>query len=566
MTGTLAAFPPDQDSAAPIRHKGSDMFVRALENEGVQYIFGVPGEENLDLLESLRTSTIRLVVVRHEQSAGFMAATYGRLTGKPGVCLSTLGPGATNLVTAAAYASLGGMPLLMITGQKPIRHSRQARFQIIDTVAMMRPLTKCARQVLDARNIPTLVRDAFRVASAERPGPVHLELPEDIAAQYTECAESIPVTYAFLPRASEKSIQQAAARIAAAVCPLIVLGGGANRPGLAPALSAAMQHMRIPFFNTQMGKGAVNGNSDLYLGTAALSSGDYVHLASEHADLIIAVGHDTVEKPPFLMHASTPEVIHVDINPAEIDQIYFPHVEVLGDIGDSMTRIAAALNGTAFDFSYYDKVRALVRERVTDRTDDARYPPIPQRIVADVRTVMPEEGILCLDNGMYKIWFARNYRTHVSNTILLDNALATMGAGLPSAMMAAMLYPSKRVMAVCGDGGFMMNSQELETAIRLRLNLVVLILEDGAYGMIRWKQQAEGFSDFGLQFRNPDFVQYAKAYGAHGRRVRATEDLAPILEAAFRKGGVHLIVVPVDYSENQRVLIDELTIRPARLD
>ena len=566
MSGTLATLESALIPASPTQIKGSDVFVRALENEGVEYVFGVPGEENLDLLESLRTSSIRLVVTRHEQVAGFMAATYGRLTGKPGVCLSTLGPGAANLVTAAAYSSLGGMPMLMITGQKPIRHSRQARFQIIDTVAMMRPITKSARQVLDARSIPTLVREAFRVAQSERPGPVHLELPEDMASQLTTFTGTIPVSASFRPLAAEQAIQQAAQKIATAGHPLIVLGAGANRPGLAPALSAAMHRMGIPFFNTQMGKGAVNGNSDLYLGTAALSSDDYVHLASGYADLIIAVGHDTVEKPPFIMGPAGPEVIHVDFNPADIDQIYFPHIEVIGDIADSMTRIAAAVDGSNYDFAYYTRVQALVRERVADGANDPRYPLTPQRIVADVRTVLPEDGILCLDNGMYKIWFARNYRTHVSNTILLDNALATMGAGLPSGMMAAMLHRDKRVMVVCGDGGFMMNSQDLETAIRLNLNLVVLILEDHGYGMIRWKQQAEGFADFGLAFKNPDFVQYARAYGANGRRIRATEDLVPILEAAFRRGGVHLVVVPIDYSENQRVLIDELKSRPAVLD
>ena len=559
LSTTLAPLHPD-----PV--KGSDIFVRALENEGVEYIFGVPGEENLDLLESLHGSSIQLIVTRHEQAAGFMAATYGRLTGKPGVCLSTLGPGATNFVTAAAYASLGGMPMLMITGQKPIRHSRQARFQIIDTVAMMRPLTKSARQVIDARNIATLVRDAFRVAQAERPGPVHLELPEDIAAQLMGPASVVPVSPAFRPVAADVAIHQAANMIAAAKCPLIVLGGGANRPGLAPALSEAMHRMGIPFFNTQMGKGAVNGNSDLYLGTAALSSGDYVHLASDHADLIIAVGHDTVEKPPFLMQAAGPQVVHVDFNPADIDQIYFPHIEVIGDIADSMTRIAALLEHSTHDFSYYRKVQSLVLQRISEGNDDPRFPLAPQRIVADVRAVMPQDGILCLDNGMYKIWFARNYRTHTSNTILLDNALATMGAGLPSAMMAAMLYPTRRVMAVCGDGGFMMNSQDLETAIRLRLNLVVLIIEDHGYGMIRWKQEAEGFADFGLTFDNPDFVLYAQAYGAKGTRVSATEELKPILESAFQSGGVHLVIVPIDYSENRRVLNEELQSRPARLD
>ncbi|WP_183812317.1 acetolactate synthase large subunit [Tunturibacter empetritectus] len=565
MSTTL---PTPQTTLSPILPElnGSDIFVRALENEGVEYIFGVPGEENLDLLESLHHSSIQLVVTRHEQVAGFMAATYGRLTGKPGVCLSTLGPGATNFVTAAAYASLGGMPMLMITGQKPIRHSRQARFQIIDTVAMMRPLTKSARQVIDARNIATLVRDGFRVAQFERPGPVHLELPEDIAAQIVASDTLVPVSPSFRPVAAQNAIHEAACRITEATCPLIVLGGGANRPGLAPALSAAMHRMGIPFFNTQMGKGAVNGNSDLYLGTAALSSGDYVHLASGHADLIIAVGHDTVEKPPFLMQSTGPQVVHIDFNPADIDQIYFPHVEVIGDVGDSMTRLADALEGTKHEFSYYRKVQSLVLKRVAEGADDPRFPLAPQRIVADVRAVMPENGILCLDNGMYKIWFARNYRTHISNTILLDNALAAMGAGLPSAMMAAMLYPERRVMAVCGDGGFMMNSQDLETAIRLGLNLVVLLIEDHGYGMIRWKQEAEGFADFGLTFNNPDFVRYAAAYGATGTRIDTADDLVPALEAAFQQGGVHLVIVPIDYTENRRVLIDELSARPSRID
>jgi acetolactate synthase I/II/III large subunit len=546
--------------------KGSDIFVHALENEGVQYVFGVPGEENLDLLESLRTSSIKVIVTRHEQTAGFMAATYGRLTGKPGVCLSTLGPGATNLVTAAAYAYLGGMPMLMITGQKPILQSRQARFQIIDTVAMMRPLTKSARQVVDAGQIPTLVRDAFRTAQEERPGPVHLELPEDVAGQTTGRSTPIPVTTLYRPVATNEAILRAVATIRAAKHPLLLIGGGANRPGLAPALSAAVRRLGIPFFNTQMGKGAVDGNSDLFLGTAALSTGDYVHLAAQRADVIITVGHDTVEKPPFLGHDLSPLIIHIDFTPAAIDQIYFPQVEVVGDISDSMTRLANALCAdNTGDKNYFEPVRSTVLRHVAEGTDDPRFPLAPQRIVADVRSVMPHDGIICLDNGMYKIWFARNYRTHIANTILLDNALATMGAGLPSAMMAAMLYPDRRVMAVCGDGGFMMNSQDLETAIRLKLNLVVLILEDHGYGMIKWKQAAEGFEDFGLSFENPDFVKYAEAYGARGARVAATADLTTALENAFLAGGVHLVVVPIDYSENKRVLIDELASGVAEL-
>ena len=560
-------YPKSDGSLKHSAMKGSDVFVCALENEGVEYIFGVPGEENLDFLESLRSSSIQLVVTRHEQVAGFMAATYGRLTGKPGVCISTLGPGATNFVTAAAYASLGGMPMLMITGQKPILQSRQARFQVINTVAMMRPLTKMARQIIDAGNIPTFVREAFRVAQLERPGPVHLELPEDIAAQWTERSAVIPATPTRRPVAPAAAIEQAAEMIAAARHPLLVIGGGANRPGLAHELSNAVSRLGIPFFNTQMGKGAVSGNSDLFIGTAALSDGDYVHLALNRADLIVTVGHDTVEKPPFIMREGGPPVIHVDFNAASIDQIYFPNVEVLGDIADSMSRLADLLIGRMTqDSSYFCQVQQIVLAHVAERADDSRYPLVPQRLTADVRKVMPDDGILCLDNGMYKIWFARNYRTHISNTILLDNALATMGAGLPSAMMAALLYPSRRVMAICGDGGFMMNSQDLETAIRLGLNLVVLIVEDHGYGMIRWKQEAEGFADYGLSFGNPDFVKYAEAYGARGVRVHATDELCPALEAAFQAGGVHLIVVPIDYSENKRVLVDELQSKVAELD
>jgi acetolactate synthase I/II/III large subunit len=538
--------------------KGAEILVKALENEGVDIVFGVPGEENLDFLEALRTSKIRLVVTRHEQAAAFMAATYGRLTGRPGVCFSTLGPGATNLVTGAAFALLGAMPMVMITGQKPILQSRQGRFQIIDIVAAMKPITKSAKQIIDARNIPAQIRDAFRVALKERPGPVHLELPEDIAAQTAGDCRLEPVTPDFHPVAPDAAVRAAADLLAKSKRPLVMIGGGANRPGLAPVLSAAVRALGIPFFNTQMGKGAVDGNAALFLGTAALSEEDYLHALIAEADLILAIGHDTVEKPPFIMHNGRPQVIHVDFNAADIDRIYSPSLEVVGEIGDSASRLARALHGHQFDAGFFLGKRAGLMAHIAERADDARFPVLPQRLVADVRKVMPDDGILCLDNGMYKIWFARNYRTHIANTILLDNALASMGAGLPSAIAAALLHPKRRVMAVCGDGGFLMNSQDLETAIRLALNLVVLIVEDHGYGMIKWKQEAYGFADFGLSFNNPDFAAYAAAYGAKGRRISSADSLAPALEAAFEDGGVHLIAVPVDYSENKRVFIDEL--------
>jgi acetolactate synthase I/II/III large subunit len=541
-----------------MRTRGSDLFVAALENEGVQRIFGLPGEENLAVVESLRVSRIELVLTRHEQAASFMAATQGRLTGSPGVCLSTLGPGALNFTTGAAYAYLGAMPMVMITGQKAIKSARQARFQLVDIVGSMRPITKMTRQIVSADAIPSMVRDAFRVATEERPGPVHLELPEDIAAE--DCSASLIAPHPILrPIASPAAVKSAADMILAAKRPLIMIGAAGNRPRLVEALSDFVRRTRIPFFNTQMGKGAVTGNSDLYLGTAALSERDYIHDAIEQADLIIAIGHDTVEKPPFLMgEGRGPKVVYVGYVSATVEQVFHPDAEVIGDIGTTVTALADALHQRVKAAAEFTKLRDEIRAHLNERAEDERFPVIPQRLVHDIRKVMPEDGIVCLDNGMYKIWFARNYRTSVANTLLLDNALATMGAGLPSAIAAKCLNPGKRVLAVCGDGGFMMNSQELETAVRLKLDLVVLVIEDSAYGMIRWKQAVDHFADFGMTFGNPDFVRYAQSYGAHGHRIAATSELIPTLEKAFQQGGVHLVAVPIDYSENTRVLVDEL--------
>lgn len=539
--------------------KGSDLLVAALENEGVDRIFGVPGEENLDFLESLRNSRIELVLTRHEQAAAFMAATHGRLTGRPGVCLATLGPGALNFSTGAAYAHLGAWPLILITGQKAVMSAKQARFQIVDIVASMKPLTKMTRQIVNAAAIPATVRDAFRVAMEERPGPVHLELPEDIAGEEVEAVPVVPVHPLERPVAPGAALDRAAAAILAAKRPLVMIGAAGSRPWLADDLSAFVTRTRLPFFNTQMGKGAVTGGSNLYMGTAALSEGDYVHEAVARADLIIAIGHDTVEKPPFLMKSGGgPKVIHVGFQSATVEQVYQPDIEVIGDIGSTVGALADRLEGRLTEDTGMMELRQKILARLNDRAEEDRFPVTPQRLVHDVREAMPEDGIVCLDNGMYKIWFARNYRTHVANTLLLDNALASMGAGLPSAMMASMLYPQRRVLAVCGDGGFMMNSQEMETAVRLGLNLVVLILNDSAYGMIRWKQAVDGFEDFGMRFGNPDFVRYAEAYGAKGTRVTAVQDLVPSIEAAFAGGGVHLLDVPIDYSENTRVLVNEL--------
>ena len=537
--------------------KGSALLVAALENEGVDRIFGIPGEENLDVVEAIRSSSIELVLTRHEQAAAFMAATYGgRLTGKPGVCISTLGPGALNLTTGAAFALLGSMTIIMITGQKGILSSRQARFQVVDVVATMKPLTKLSRQIVSASMIPTLVREAFRVAEEERPGPVHLELPEDIAAESCEEVALVAPHPVELPVAGPQALDRAAQLISQAKRPLAMLGAAASRPRSTSGIAQFVLRTRIPYFTTQMGKGTVPGGTELYMGTAALSERDYVHEAIDRADLIITIGHDTVEKPPFIMGPGGPQVVHVGYQPASVEQVYFPQTEVVGDIGPSLGLLADRIEGKIPNAGALLSLREGILARIADRATEERF--TPQRLVHDIRQVMPPDGIVALDNGMYKIWFARNYRTRVANTLLLDNALATMGAGLPSAMTAAMLYPERRVMAVCGDGGFMMNSQEMETAVRLKLNLVVLVIEDGAYGMIRWKQAVDHFADFGMTFGNPDFAKYAEAYGAGGTRVGAIRDFLPAMEKAFSEGGVQLIAVPIDYSENQRVLVEEL--------
>jgi acetolactate synthase I/II/III large subunit len=537
--------------------KAAQLFIRCLENEGVEYVFAVPGEENLEMLEALRESSIRLIVTRHEQGAGFMAACYGRLTGKPGVCLSTLGPGATNLVTPAAYAELGAMPLVMITGQKPIKTSKQGHFQIIDVVDLMRPVTRYTRQIVSAATIPSRVREAFRLAEEERPGATHLELPEDIAEEDTDEAP-ITASYHRRPVAEEKAIDAAVEAIEKARHPLLLIGAGANRKLTARMLRRFIDHTGIPFVSTQMGKGVV-GETNCWMGTAALSEGDYAHRVIDKADCIINIGHDVVEKPPFFMREGRRTVIHVNFFSAEVDPVYFPQLEVTGDIANAIWQIDERIEAQEhWDFAFAHRVRAAMLEDLDRGRDLDNFPLHPRRIVHAVRDAMPEDGIVSLDNGLYKVWFARNYRTTRSNTLLLDNALATMGAGLPVAMAARLVHPDRKVLAVCGDGGFMMNSQELETAVRLGLDLVVLLLRDDAYGMIKWKQEDMGLADFGLDFGNPDFVRYAESYGARGHRVESTDHLPRLLEECLASPGVHLIDCPIDYTDSQHELFEAI--------
>jgi len=534
--------------------KSSDLMVKALENEGVEYIFGIPGEENLDFLNSLKDSKIQLVLTRHEQAAGFMAATFGRLTGQPGVCLSTLGPGATNFVTAAAYGQLGAMPMVMLAGQKPIKKSKQGRFQIVDVVDLMRPITKYSQQVVDGANIPSIVRDAFRIAVEERPGAVYIELPEDIADEQTN-ATLFDVVGSRRPDADKQAIDAAVNMIEAADMPLLLIGAGANRKVTGRALKNFIDKTEIYFFNTQLGKGVVDERHERFLGTAALSENDFLHCAIDRADLIINVGHDVIEKPPFFMEKGGKKVIHINFFAAHVDDVYFPQLNVVGDISSSVQSLADKISINADkDFSFFERVKNEVDSRLTKYFSDDRFPMLPQRLVSILREQLGEQDIVTLDNGVYKIWFARNYKCYQPNTLLLDNALATMGAGLPSAMAARLLHPDRKVVSVNGDGGFMMNSQELETAVRLKLDLVVIILNDNAFGMIKWKQEAMGFENFGLDYDNPDFVKYAESFGASGHRPANVAEFKTVLSESLNSKGVHVIDLPVDYSLNHSIL------------
>ena len=535
--------------------KASDLFIECLEEEGCEYIFGVPGEENLDFLDSLSRSTkIKLILTRHEQGAGFMAATYGRHTGKTGVCIATLGPGATNFVTAAAYATLGGMPMLMITGQKPIKKSKQGRFQILDVVSMMGPITKFTHQMASSDNIPSRVREAYRLAEEEKPGATHIELPEDIADEHTD-SRPLKRSSVRRPSADPKSVRQAVNALENAKAPVLVIGAGANRTMTGRMLLQFIEKTGIPFLTTQLGKGVIDERHPKFLGCAALSAGDFVHRAIEDSDCIVNIGHDVIEKPPFFMREGGPTVIHVSSKTAEVDPVYFPHIEVIGDIANAIWQMKEDIVPSgSWTCGKMLEYRAAEVAHTAPLAADARFPIFPPYLVSEIRAAMPDDGIICLDNGVYKIWFARGYTAYRPNTVLLDNALATMGAGLPSAMMSAMIYPERKVMAICGDGGFMMNSQEMETAVRLGLNLTVLILNDSSYGMIRWKQANMGFKDWGLTYDNPDFVKYAESYGALGHRVTSAEMFPGLLQHCLSTPGVHLIDCPVDYSDNDRIL------------
>jgi acetolactate synthase-1/2/3 large subunit len=536
--------------------KASELFVAQLEEEGVRYVFGLPGEENLYLLDALRKSSIKVVITRHEQAAAFMAATYGRLTGKAGVCFSTLGPGATNLVTGVAHAQLIGAPLVSISAQKPRKENWQAKFQLVDVISMMKPLTKKAASIFDPNTIPTVLRNAFKTAEAERPGAVHLELPEDVAEE--EASAGVQKRGEVRrPGPDHRAIDRAVELIERAKNPLLVVSSGANRKRVSQNLMDLVNRTGLYVVHTQMGKGVLPDDCEYSLFSTGIHKPDYVNCGIDQADLIIPVGYNTVEYPPSIWNRNLDKtILNIDFVESEPDLYFNPAVEVVGDISHSLRRIAEKIKGRR-SFPVFAKTRALI-ERKMDGFVESRYPFLPQEIVKSVREVMSREDIVALDNGIYKLWFSRLYRTFKPNTFLLDNALATMGAGLPAGIAAKMLHPDRKVLAVCGDGGFMMNSQELETALRYQAPIVVLLLNDNAYGFVKWKQRNLNFENFGMDVANPDFVKYAESFGARGMRVEKGQSLTQTLVRAFALNQVVLVECPINYSVNYEVFSVEL--------
>lgn len=536
--------------------KASDLFVAQLEEEGVEYIFGLPGEENLDFLESLRTSKIKLIVTRHEQAAAFMAATYGRLTGKTGVCFSTLGPGATNLVTGVAQAQLIGAPLISISGQKALTDNWQGRFQLVDIVRMMEPLCKKAVSINDPGMIPTVIRNAFKHAEAERPGAVHIELPEDVAEQETDAVVQ-KRSEIKIPSPDPEAVKEAATMIRGAKNPLIIVSSGANQKEITEELEDFTGKTGIYLVHTQMGKGVVPDDCIYSLFATGIHARDYINCGIDGADLIITVGYNIVEYPPYLWNGKLDKkIINIDFVESVPDRYFNPTVEVIGDVASSIRELASSIP-VKREFPFFERIRRFIEDKI-NATPREKYPPLPQSVVQSVRKALGREDIITLDNGIYKLWFSRLYKTYAPNTILLDNALATMGGGLPAGIAVKLLYPERRVLAICGDGGFMMNCQELETAIRYGIPVVVLILNDNAFGFIKWEQKKMHFKDFGLDFGNPDFSLFAESFGAAGFKVKEGDDLTEILERAFSLNTVAVIECPIDYSVNYETFSIEL--------
>lgn len=533
--------------------RASDLLVSCLEAEGVECVFGVPGEETLDLNESLSRSSIRFVPVRHEQAAAYMADAYGRLTGRAGVCLATLGPGATNLVTGVADAFLDRAPIVVLTGQGDLERMHKESHQYIDILALMRPITKWNARVGDPGIIPEVVRKAFKVAEMEKPGSTHIELPEDVMAAEAE-GEPLPRTAQVHPEASSADIGRAAELTRRAANPIALAGYGAVRGRAVSAVRQFSRRTGIPVATTFMGKGLLDPDDPHALGAVGLQAGDYKMAGFDDADLVVAIGYDLVEHAPRHWNPNRDKrIVCIDSLPAEIDGHFIPEVELVGDISRNLERLARKCE-RAPRAGGSVRLREVVRERFLRAKDDPESPLQPPRVLYELRRALGREDILVSDVGLHKLWIGRMFPAYEPNTVLISNGLAGMGFALPAAIAAKLVHPDRKVVAVSGDGGFMMNAQELETAVRLGTAVVNVIWEDGRFGSIAWKQERRFGRRFGTDFGNPDFVRFAESFGIPAWRCDTASDFAKRLEEALLTDVPSLIALPIDYSPDVAIV------------
>jgi acetolactate synthase-1/2/3 large subunit len=542
--------------------KASDLMVQCLETEGIEYIFGVPGEENADFMMSLEQSdSIRFILTRHEQGAAFMAEIYGRLTGNPAGALGTLGPGATNLITGVADSNMDRAPMLVLTGQGSTERLHKESHQIMDVVSMFEPVTKWATTVHNVDTIPEIIRKAVRLARTEKPGAVHIELPEDLAK---EDSDATPIEPRRFRRSvpDDKIVDQAFEMLKAAKRPVIIAGNGTIRRRASRQLRLFCEATGIGVMSTFMAKGCVDMDADYCLYTIGLGSKDIPTLAIDEADLVITLGFDMVEYHPKLWNPNKDKkILHADFLPAEIDEHYHPETELVGDLAHTLWMLnervrAQVLDGGLpdYDLAGQADVRRRMGEELAAHANDTGEGPIrPQKMLWDARQVLGPDAIVLSDVGAHKMWIARHFHCHEPNTCLIPNGFCSMGFALPGSISAALVHPEREILAICGDGGVMMNVQEMETAKRLGVKLTVLVWEDGGYGLISWKQEAEFDRHTQLSFGNPDWLQLAAAFGWNGHHVSRAEDFAGVLRTALDEDGPSLVVAPVDYRENMKL-------------
>ena len=532
--------------------KAAELLVKCLENERVENIFGIPGEENIDVMDALLDSSIRFITTRHEQGAAFMADVYGRLTGRPGVCLATLGPGATNLVTGVADANMDRAPLVALAGQGATTRLHKESHQILDLVNLFKPISKYSTQIREADIIPEIVRKAFKVAVTEKPGVSFIDFPENIAAAETTGLVPLRVQNPAEPAPPAQKISQAAKVISAAQRPIIMAGNGVLRAGAADVLVRFAETLNIPVATTFMAKGAIPFSHSLSLGAVGLQATDYVSCGFDRADVIVCIGFDMVEYHPHLWHKDkSRKIIHIDSLPAEVDQHYILEVGVVGDIALAMDAIAA--EASPCQAATATGLRQTIVNEMAELANDPAFPLKPQRIVWDLRQSLPAEAVVISDVGAHKMWMARMYQAERPNTCIISNGFASMGIAVPGAIASKIVYPERPAVAVTGDAGFMMNSQEIETALRIGTPIVILIWNDSQYGLIRWHQERHFGRTSHIDFTNPDFVKYADSFGATGYRIESADQLQPTIRRAVADNSVAIIDCPVDYAENMKL-------------